>query len=67
MDLVGKKFQVRGTRGYETIIDIVAFENNCFVIHMLSKTQWGTRESTEHLSRDLFDSCLRTGYLKESA
>jgi len=67
MELTGKSFKVRGTRGFETTIDVLGFEDQNLLVHMMSKTQWGMKESTEKLSIDLFDSCIRTGYIQESA
>lgn len=67
MEMLGKTFRVQGTHGFETLIAVVDVRDENLVIHMTSNTLWGTKESTEVLSRDLFDSCLRTGYLAESA
>ena len=67
MEMLGKTFKVQGTHGFETVIAVVDVKDESLVIHMTSSTLYGTKESTEILSRDLFDSCLRTGYLAESA
>lgn len=67
MELIGKSFKVTGTYGFATIIDVVGADSDGLFIQMTSTTQWGTRESSEYLSLELFESCLRTGYLAESA
>lgn len=67
MEMLGKSFRVQGTHGFETFISVVDETDEGLVIHMTSNTLWGTKESTEILSKDLFDSCVRTGYLAESA
>jgi hypothetical protein len=67
MDMVGKSFRVKSNAGMETIISIVDVFGNNLLVHMTSNSEWGKKESTEHLSKDLFYTCIRTGYLAECA
>jgi hypothetical protein len=65
MHALGKTFSVRGSEGVETTISICDETDEDFGIRMVTNSQWGYMESDERMSRELFDSCIRTGYLTE--
>jgi len=66
MHALGKTFVVRGSEGYETTISVHDETDEDFGIRMVTNSPWGYMESDERLSRELFDSCIRTGYLTEA-
>jgi len=51
--------------GVDTTITILADLGDAYSILMTSHSIMGTRDSEEILQKELFASCLRTGYLKE--
>ncbi len=65
MNTVGKTYKVQGLNGFETVISILGENEKNLDILMTSTTAWGRNESNEELSKDLFESCVRTGYLEE--
>lgn len=67
MQALGKTYSVRGSEGVETTISIFDETDEDFGIRMVTNSQWGYMESDERMSRELFDSCIRTGYLTEVA
>ncbi|AFG36343.1 hypothetical protein [Spirochaeta africana] len=56
-------FRIKGMHGIETYMEILREEDDGFHIHIHSSTPYGESDSEEYISSDLFDSCLRTGYL----
>lgn len=62
---IGKSYKVQGLNGFETVISVLGEDEKHIDIRMTSMTAWGKNESTEELSKDLFESCIRTGYLQE--
>ena len=62
---LNKNYRVKGMSGIETIVTILQDLGDSYSILMTSHSQLGTSESEELMSKDLFTSCLRTGYLEE--
>ncbi len=60
-----KQYRVKGIDGVDTVITILRDLGSAYSIHLTSHSPLGTSESEEVLSKDLFSSCLRTGYLQE--
>ena len=65
MKAIGKRFQVRGSHGIEKTMFILGEQNNAYQIHMVTRSPYGILESDEELSKELFASCLRTGFINE--
>lgn len=61
----GKQYRVSGMSGVETTITILQDLGDSYSILMSSHSPIGNSESQETLTKDLFASCLRTGYLEE--
>jgi hypothetical protein len=62
---IGKTFSVRGSHGIEKTMSVHGENDGTLMIHMVTKSPYGIMESEETLSRALFESCLRTGFIKE--
>lgn len=56
-------FRVKGMSGITTYLEIIREESDGFQVHIHSSTPYGESDSEEYISSDLFESCLRTGYL----
>ncbi|GAB6088658.1 hypothetical protein [Spirochaeta dissipatitropha] len=56
-------FKIKGMSGIDTYLEILNEESDGYTVHMHSTTQYGESDSREYISKDLFKSCLRTGYL----
>jgi hypothetical protein len=65
MKAIGKTYKVQGLNGFETVISVLDESDKKVDILMTSVTAWGRNESNEELSKELFESCIRTGYLQE--
>lgn len=56
-------YRVRGMAGWDTEIQIVREYPQGYDILISTTTETSVRESAEFIARDLFETCLRTGYL----
>lgn len=56
-------FKVKGMNGIDTYMEILSEEQAGFQVHIHSSSHYGESDSREYISSELFDSCLRTGYL----
>ena len=65
MHLTGKTFSVRGSHGIEKSMSVYAEDGSTLMIRMVTKSPYGILESDETLTRELFESCLRTGFIRE--
>jgi hypothetical protein len=65
MNTIGKTFSVRGSHGIDKTMAVYAEDEGTLMIRMVTKSPYGVLESDETLSRALFESCLRTGFIKE--
>ena len=61
----GKIFKVRGSHGIDKTMFIRGESDGAFKIHMVTRSPYGVMESDEMLTRELFESCLRTGFIQE--
>ncbi len=62
-----RTFKVKGAEGLETTIEVIGTRSDGYDIVIRSESHFGVRESTDFISYDLLESCLRTGYLIEHA
>jgi hypothetical protein len=62
-DVMNRRFRVRGVSGVETYIELLAEVPGGYDTRIISIVDHTIRESCEYLTRDLLDSCIRTGYL----
>ena len=59
-----RRFRVRGVEGLETYLEVLSEDQNGFHLRITSTGIHGMRESFEYISKELFDVCLRTGYIR---
>ncbi len=67
MKITGKSFSVRGSHGIEKTMTVFGENESTLMIRMVTKSPYGIIESEESLTRELFESCLRTGFIREIA
>ena len=60
-----KHFQVQGKSNHQTFIKVVKEKKDELEVLITRKYESFSKETKECISRNLFDMCLRTGYLKE--
>lgn len=48
----------------ETYLEVLSEDQNGFHLRITSTGIHGMRESFEYISKELFDVCLRTGYIR---
>ena len=65
MNIMNRLFRVKGVAGIETVIQVLNEAEDGYDVHIRSVSDYIVRESDEYVSRDLLESCLRTGYLSE--
>jgi hypothetical protein len=65
MKVTGKQFMVRGSTGIEKTMSVTGENGGSLMVRMVTKSPYGVMESDEVLTRELFDSCLRTGFIRE--
>lgn len=65
MKTIGKEYKVHGSHGIEKTMVINGEIDGAFKIHMITRSPYGVMESDEVLTRELFESCLRTGFIRE--
>ena len=65
MKATGKCFSVRGSQGIEKTMSVYDENEGTLMIRMVTKSPYGVMESEETLTRQLFESCLRTGFIRE--
>ena len=65
MQTTGKTFSVRGSQGIEKTMSVFDETDSTLMIRMVTKSPYGVMESDETLTRELFESCLRTGFIHE--
>ena len=65
MKIVGKEYRVHGSHGIEKTMCIRGEADGAYKIHMITRSPYGVMESDELLTRELFESCIRTGFISE--
>lgn len=58
------KFTVKGSKSFERTLEIVKELHAGYLVRLINKGEWRQTESTEFMTRSLFESCIRTGYLR---
>ena len=62
---MNRQYRVKGIPGIETYIELLNRTDGGFDARITSINEYGIRESYEFISDELFESCVRTGYLSE--
>jgi hypothetical protein len=57
------EYKVKGSEGVQTYLSILGEEGDGYNVKIKTVTEYNTKEVYQHLSRHLFEACLRTGYL----
>ena len=65
MHISGKTYSVRGSHGIEKTMSVYDENDSALMVRMVTKSPYGILESEEVLSIELFESCLRTGFISE--
>lgn len=60
-----RKFRVKGTNNYPEILTILHEAEDNFRVLLEKNNGYGMEKREEILSKQLFESCLRTSYLTE--
>jgi hypothetical protein len=58
-------YRVKSVDGVQTLMRILREDDNGYQILITSRSEGRNRTSEEFISRELVQSCLRTGYLTE--
>jgi hypothetical protein len=59
-----RQYIVKGNEGIETFVQILQEKGNSLDILITRKSEYSVKEDKDSISKDLFETCLRTGYLK---
>lgn len=62
-----KIYRVKGSDELQTYIEVLGERDGGYDVLVTSIREFSTKQSEEHVSHDLLDSCLRTGYIEETA
>ena len=57
------QYKVKGSKGIDTFVEITAEHEQGFDVLITSVCDGYKKEMHEYITRDLFETCLRTGYL----
>jgi hypothetical protein len=63
---MSKTYRVKGREGLETYIEVLKERGNGYDVRITTIREYSTTQTDEHVSTDLLDSCLRTGYIEET-
>lgn len=58
------RYRVKSSAGAETYMEILRKNGEGYDILITSVTEKSVKEIREYITSDLFDSCIRTGYLE---
>lgn len=58
-------YKVKGAEELQTYIEVLGEIDGGYDVVITSVREFSTKRSEEHISHDLLDSCLRTGYIEE--
>lgn len=61
------QYKVKGNETVETYLEIVKEKTEGFDVLITCVCEDYKKEMTEYMSKDLFNTCLRTGYITEIA
>ncbi|QEN05462.1 hypothetical protein EW093_12305 [Thiospirochaeta perfilievii] len=60
-----RKFKVKGSENYPEILTIMEEAEDRFMVLLEKSNGYGIESREEVLTKELFESCLRTNYLTE--
>ena len=60
-----KIYKVKGAEELQTYIEVLGERDGGYDVLITSVREYSTKQSEEHISHELLDSCLRTGYVEE--
>jgi hypothetical protein len=60
-----KRFSIKSSRSSPSVLELVGEIENGFYVRIRRNRDGWVDVQDEFMSRDLFDACLRTGYLAE--
>lgn len=61
-----KTFMIRSEQTGSSILELVDELENGFLVRIVRKRDDWEEESQEFITRDLFETCIRTGYIAEN-
>jgi|GEM_PF-712683 len=64
---IHRNYRVKGIAGVETYLQLIGENGEGYDIRITSIGPTSVKESQEFISHNLFDACVRTGYLTECA
>ncbi|MEW5817328.1 MAG: hypothetical protein AB1798_18270 [Spirochaetota bacterium] len=59
------QYKVKGNEGIDTYVEVVKENQDGYDVVITCVCEDYKKEIKEYISRQLFDTCLRTGYLRE--
>ncbi len=63
----GTRYQVKGIKGLDTILEIAETHAEGYRIRITSVADGTEKSSEEFITRHLLETCIRTGYLRPVA
>ena len=60
-----RKYQVKGSQNFPEVLTIIHESANSFKVMLEKSNGYGLEVREEVMSKQLFESCLRTSYLTE--
>lgn len=57
-----QRYRVKGSSELKTHVEVLEISAAGYKVRMVREGKWESSESVELISRDLFETCLRTGY-----
>lgn len=60
-----KQYMIKGNDSCKTIVEILQKDRHGYTIKMKKERSWGYKEEVHQMSEQLFNTCIRTGYLIE--
>ncbi|WP_020612557.1 OTU domain-containing protein [Sediminispirochaeta bajacaliforniensis] len=62
-----QRYRIKGTGNKKTFVEVLHQSSEGYRIRMIREDEWGSSETTDMLSRELFETCIRTGYFLSDA
>ncbi len=57
-----QRYRVKGGSSLKTLVEVLQISSEGYQVRMIREGKWEQSESIELISRDLFETCLRTEY-----
>lgn len=58
-----QQYRVKGSDSFKTIVEVLQKDRHGYTIKIKKERSWGCKEEVHQMSEQLFDTCVRTGYL----